>query len=123
MNFNDSLFKSLGLVFVFLLAFNLTGNCLESKSQDNGLAGLFILNNPEFLKIPDNPKLEKKPNERSLDKFFGSDNSPKKESPKRPKKKDKSSFDSEDKKETSLKSYYQLKGVLEEVDMMVSGWI
>jgi len=121
MNIDFTLFKSLGLVFIFHLAFNLTGNCLDIKSQKNGLADISFFCQLDFLEQQMYDSPDKNPKDLSYAESLKEDKSPKRDSHEKAKKKDKSH--SEQKKETALKSYGQLKSVLEEVDMMVSGWI
>ena len=108
---------------LFLLSFNLSGNCLGIQSQYNGFADITFLISPELLDSKNISQLEKEPKDQSTGGFHKEDNPPRIESQEKAKKKDKSTSESEQKKETPLKSYDQLKSVLEEVDMMVSGWI
>jgi hypothetical protein len=123
MNFDITLLKSFGLIFIFFLAFNLTGNCIEIKSQGNDMSDIAFFCQMDFLGKPDKCQPEKNIRALSNAEFHKEDKSLRRESQEKAKKKAKSNSESEQKKQTSLKSYDQLKGVLEEVDMMVSGWI
>lgn len=123
MNFDNTLFRPLGLVFVLLLSFNLEGNCLDFQTHEKGTSDIAFLVSQGFLENINFSHPEKEPKNQSYGEFSKKDQSQRRETKEKAKKKDKSTFEPEQKKETSLKSYSQLKSALEEVDMMVSGWI
>ncbi|WP_373492762.1 hypothetical protein [Aquiflexum sp.] len=119
MNFERSLLKSYGLILVFLLISISSGFSLTLPVQEKALPDICILKSLEQLNNSGNLK---DANEKGKSEFKKS----------RQKNKNAQEFihddfstfsEQEDDEESSVKSYIQLKGLLEEVDMMVGGWI
>lgn len=118
MNLKISLFKSCGLVFVFLLISISSGFSLTSQPKMVMISEISICFYPRKMdhleKIAkENNKTEFKKNKKNRDRNIQE----------RSKRDFSTSAHQDEEFESPVKSYNQLKGLLEEVDMMVSGWI
>ncbi len=123
MYFERSLSKSYGLILVLLLISLSSGFSLTTQHDEHKLPGISFLCNLETMNTPDILNKEK---------YIGfDDRSYFKKNKKRQNKKAQDSIkcdfstssDHEEEGKSPVKSYNQLKGLLEEVDMMVDGWM
>ncbi|WP_373520043.1 hypothetical protein [Aquiflexum sp.] len=123
MNFEGSLLKSYGLILVFLLVSISSGFCLTFQPK------VMIFSETSFFFCPrqiDNlDKVAKEKNLNEIDKSDTKKNRRKLRRNNQEKAFDdfSTSSDQESESDSPVKSYNQLKGLLEEVDMMVGGWI
>jgi hypothetical protein len=122
MYFKISLFKSCGLVFVFVLISISSGFSLTFPLQEKALPDICILMSVELLEDSGSLNNEKDAKENTKSEFKN-----KRQLNRNSQEKIKLGFststEQDDDKESPVKSYNQLKGLLEEVDMMVDGWM
>lgn len=122
MYFKISLFKSYGLVLIFLLISISSGFSLTLQFQQKALPDICILQSLELLDNSANLNNEKEAKENTESEFKNK-KQPNRNSQERIKVRFSTSPEQEDDGESAVKSYNQLKGLLEEVDLMVDGWI